>query len=219
MDHKALHNSGVAIFNARPPTPEETIIIFGVPRSGTSMVAAMLSACGIFLGDTADKAVFEDVTLANAMESRNEAAMKAIIAANNEAHKTWAYKRPLAFYHMTERLALFRNPRFIATFRDPIAISKRNEASMGIRVSDYLGEAIRLTGDLINFARTTPAPILLASYEKAIFEPHRFARSVADFTGIHISPEIMTAAVETIRNGPETYLLASQTTLNKRASR
>lgn len=214
---KALHNSGLAVLNARDKSDEETIIIVGVPRSGTSMVASFLSACGVYVGKTADKAVFEDVELSKALEGGHVDRMTTIIAANNNAHKIWAFKRPLAFCHMRERINLFRNPRIIATFRDPVAICMRNKVSMGIEVADYLAKAVKLTAELSDFVSSVSVPVMLVSYEKAIFDPGSFAQSVAEFSGLSVSDETMRLAAKTIQNGPETYLLASQTTLKKAA--
>ena len=48
---------------------QKTIVIFGVARSGTSMVAAVLDTLGIFLGDKKDDIFFEDIQISNILEN------------------------------------------------------------------------------------------------------------------------------------------------------
>lgn len=49
---------------------------------------------------------------------------------------TWGFKRPDAFRvindYVDDCVHIFRNPRFVITFRDPVAIAKRNEISIHV---------------------------------------------------------------------------------------
>ncbi|MDQ3797346.1 MAG: hypothetical protein M3294_07255, partial [Pseudomonadota bacterium] len=67
----ALINLG--FHELRPSTGpvEKTVIVLGVARGGTSMVAGALSKLGVYMGDAITGVVFEDLTLSRAVERRD----------------------------------------------------------------------------------------------------------------------------------------------------
>ena len=81
----ALQNPGYFYLNRSEPVPEKTVIVVGVPRSGTSMIASALRGIGISLGDTLDGAVMEDLELASALEANDQAALAFLIERRNKS--------------------------------------------------------------------------------------------------------------------------------------
>lgn len=208
----SLNNSGIAVLNPEKMDlgTSATIIVVGIPRSGTSMVGSALSELGIHLGDEVDKAVFEDVEIAKAMENDDVMFLRSLINRKNECHQVWAFKRPMAYSILPKYLHLFRNPRVIVSFRDPVAIAKRNEISMVHSFLKALDNAANMTKDIVQFSQNIACPALLFSYEKAISDPPAFIEALIGFCGIQ-ADEIQRSAAEcSVHNGPETYLTSSR---------
>lgn len=209
IDVGQLKNYGVGIINESAAAGVATIIVVGAPRSGTSMVAAALDSLGVYLGDQADKAVFEDLQFANAIEN-SPSELPAIIAQYNDAHNVWGFKRPMAFQSVENYLHLFREPRLVIPFRDPVAVAKREEISMVCDFRDQLRRVVELNLEIVTFIEKVSVPVLLVSYEKAIFESANFVTALADFCGLQPSGRAKSRAMDVIRNGPDLYLKMSQ---------
>lgn len=207
---KEFSNSGLTVLNPSAPGTVSTIIAVGVPRSGTSMVGAVLDALDVPLGSTADRAVFEDTEIAGAIEGRNVDVLKTLIAQRDAQHAIWGFKRPMAFAFLPEYLPLFRNPRVIVTFRDPAAIAKRNEISMATPFLDVLNTAAESTLQLVASIRQMRCPILAISYEKALADPQTLLSEMISFCGLSPTRKQIKNAAAVIQNGPEAYVQNSR---------
>ncbi|MER9000005.1 hypothetical protein NKJ52_20595 [Mesorhizobium australicum] len=210
-----LHNSGIEVFNDQPIGRTLTIIVAGVPRSGTTMVAKALQSLGVFLGDEIDASVQEDLRLSAAIEQNNQE-ISDIVAAYNRAHSVWGFKRPTAY--QTIDLRLFRNPRLVLTFRDPVAIAKREEISM---VSDFriqLRRAAEWSLNLTDFALQQTVPTMLVSYEKALQNPQAFIWQLARYIGVTPSWRVARSAAASIKASPSDYLEKSQVRFPRKPS-
>ncbi len=209
-----LQNSGIAVLNDAPIGRHATIIIVGVPRSGTTMVAKTLGALGVYLGADLDEAIQEDLRLAKAIED-SPADISLVIEAYNSAHDVWAFKRPTAY--QTLDASWFRNPRFIIPFRDPVAIAKREEISMVFDFRDQLRRAALWSIDLADFTLRQTAPLMLVSYEKALLKPERFVDELAQFSGADASEAMRRAASIVVKPSPADYVKGSQVRLSQDA--
>ncbi|TWG99878.1 hypothetical protein L598_001200000100 [Mesorhizobium sp. J18] len=208
-----LANDGIAYFNNRPPSGGNTIIAMGPPRSGTSMVITTLQALGVFIGDDPVRGTLEDRRLTLALERKNGNPKEVITDYNR--HSVWAYKRPWAYEYIERKAHLFRRPRYILTFRDPIAIAKRNELSMGLQLAEQVKLAADRTAAVADFMLNTSRPTMAVSYEKVLSDPRKFTMALAAFCGIEANTEAITAASQKIENGPDAYLIATQTRFRK----
>ncbi len=210
MDKLAqLHNSGISVLNDAPVSSEMTIIVVGIARSGTSMIAGALDALGIFMGDRADRAVFEDVAIANALE-QHPALLPDQIKKYNSRYAVWGFKRPAAFNYIDRYLHLFRNPRVIITYRDPAAIAKRNEISMVTDFRQQLLASSQYLVSLSKFVGGLEVPALVVSYEKALLAPEMLIAELCRFVGVPATSTMAQKASATVSNGSEMYLKASQ---------
>lgn len=202
-----LQNSGIAVLNERPAPKQNTIIIIGVPRSGTTMVAKVLANLGVYLGAEVDDSVGEDMRLARALEA-NDGSLPAVIEVYNSLHDLWAFKRPTAYQVIDP--ALFRNPRFVVTFRDPVAIARREEVSMMFDFREQLRRAVQWSADLAGFALSLTAPVMLVSYEKALVMPIDFVTNLASFAGIPADNDIIRETANLVAPSPSDYVSRSQ---------
>lgn len=190
--------------NPEPPTAQMTVPIVGVPRGGTTMVAAVVHAMGVDLGPAKDLAAFtfED----QAMNHINASLLLAYIAKRNCEHEVWGWKDPLGMSGIRSIFFALRSPRVIVVFRDMAATLEaelRFDATNGIMPARHFASLARGTlqwwTDNMNFiADAILTPMLLVSYEGALRMPDIFVRETADFLGITLTHEIREEALARI---------------------
>ena len=102
MNHISALNVGV-INSARSAADEtgrgkagkgkaanRTIIVTGVARSGTSLIAALLKTAGVFMGEFLYDVVNEDAHMLELLRSRDRTLLKQLIRQRNGKHASWA---------------------------------------------------------------------------------------------------------------------------------
>ena len=190
---------------------EGTLIVSGVARSGTSMVARLLARVGVPMGDEIDDVVFEDVELLELFSRGAMEELREAIRIRDQRNPVWGFKRPHLHVHGPEIIRLFRNPRVIITSRDPVAITGRNLVSEQFeKAAHSLVEAAQDLSEAMRFAAALDCPTLLVSYEKAIQHPADFVETLLDFCGIAAAPERMATLLETIEPGREVYRMMAR---------
>jgi hypothetical protein len=205
-----LLNYGFARTDDAPPGGSATIIVVGLPRSGTSMVASVMKTLGVFVGQQIDNAVFEDREIAAAIDSETIDRFAEIVAARNTAHRIWGFKRPEAYRQLDRLCAACRNPRVIVSFRDILAIALRNKISMQMDTLAQLPQLVSQYQALVAAIRHTSLPVLLISYEKSLQFPVETATEIASFCGVEASATLINSAATIIENGNAFYLQAAR---------
>ena len=198
-------NDGLITANPQPFAPEQrTIIVTGVARSGTSMIAQLVSIAGVSMGDALDEVVFEDHAVADAFASSDPDMLARLVAARNEQAKVWGFKRPHLFHlKAPDFQALFREPRFIITYRDAVAVAKRNGISEYTDVPSSLRAAAADIQSCVEFTLALTCPALLISYEKALLRPAALVEELVAFCGIttpQVERDLMAAAIKANRD-------------------
>lgn len=187
-----------------------TILVVGLPRSGTSMVASILKTLGVFIGTEIDGAVFEDREIAAAIDSGKIDRFAAIAAARDAQHRVWGFKRPEAYKQLAKLCGVCRNPRVIVPFRDILAIALRNEISMQMDALAQLPDLADQYGSLMTALGRASVPTLLLSYEKSLQFPAEIAAEIAAFCGVPADSAGIGKAVATIQNGTARYLQSTR---------
>lgn len=171
-----------------PSEGQRTLLITGVPRSGTSFLASVVERLGIPLGrDARDKVSGhgEHVALRDAFGGRRDAEFRAIVAGFDAAHATWAWKLPAMKADLDWVTDRVRNPCFVFTFKEPLSVAMRKVSTGHV---DDLEESFRKIfegyGRLLAFARATPRPVLLVSYDKAMRQLDECIAAVARLGGV-----------------------------------
>jgi hypothetical protein len=192
-----------AAVEAREPA---TIIVVGLPRSGTSMIAAVLKELGVYIGSEIDGAVFEDRQFGAAIASGQRSDLTRLIDERNELHSVWGFKRPEAYKQLDLLIGLCRSPRVIVTFRDILAISLRNKLAMQLDPLKLLPRLAEEYRDLSNIITRLAVPSLLVSYEKAVQFPSEIVREIAVFCGVDADDEVISRSAGVIENGTPHYV-------------
>ena len=169
----------------RRASPEKTLLITGLARSGTSMLAAMLQAAGVWLGDHVYEPINEDAEITQMLRARDLFRLDALIKRQNAKAPIWGFKMPdLHQFLQHDELTRFRNPHLIVIFRDPVAIAVRNVVSEHVDGAQAMVEATSATHSLTRFVLASHLPFLFLSYEKALLFPRVFVDSVLSFCGV-----------------------------------
>lgn len=174
-------NTGVVALNA-PAMKEETktVIVVGVARGGTSVVAGTLHALGVFMGE-AHSPVFEDLRLSLAFEKQSKESFKSVVESYNQKSNSWAWKRPSSLNGLNMIAKTVRNPYFIFVFRDFVSISNRNTLSMQQGFKEGLVNALEDYTKIVKFIKKTNYPSLFVSSEKAVSSKENFVEAVSEF--------------------------------------
>lgn len=183
---RSLSNAGVLVLNDtdRPLPRQRTLIVLGIARSGTTMVAGALHHLGIdMMGGRRPNPVFEDVEIGGALDRSDTSALRRLIAQRDGARDVWGWKRPAAVEQMARLERWFRNPEYIVVFRDLFAIANRNRISVQADVLDNMRQSLEQYGRLLELLARTQRRALLVSYEKAMLDKAAFARALAGFAG------------------------------------
>ncbi|MBN2342326.1 MAG: hypothetical protein JXX29_15480 [Deltaproteobacteria bacterium] len=189
----------------------KTVIVLGVARSGTSMVAKVLAELGVFMGSERNNVVYEDTEIAALMEEEfDKKKLKDLIHQRNAAHSIWGFKRPPAVRYIHKFEKYFTNVHYVIPFRDIMAISQRNVLSMEIDAMKSIKLAIRRNDELMQFVRKVKRPCFLFSYEKAITKKQKFVSGLAEFLDISLAEEALNNALNCIQPDDPQYLDSSR---------
>jgi len=208
-----LNNNGIQ-YIGKPEAiskKEKTLIVVGVARGGTSLVAGTLDKLGIFTGEMSREPVFEDVKLATKFENRDFKSVKKIIEEYN-LHDTWLFKRPSSINYLNEIDTLVRNPIYLIIFKDIFSVSNRNSISMKMDVVGGLRRAYSDYEKILNFIETSSPNAFLLSYEKIMSNKDFFIDTMIELTGNEASDNQKSDAHTFIEPNPKNYLNASRIT-------
>lgn len=163
----------------------KTIVILGVARGGTSMVAGAAREMGIDLGshlgeNHEDKRFIE----------KNLKSVRARIAARNEEAETWGWKMPHSLEYIEKIEGELRNPHIVLVWRNTLAsaISQVNRSNADIQVAlDF--SAGRLM-EMVQKVKLLNSPTLMINYEAAIQDKEEFLKVYSEFLGVELTDEM-----------------------------
>ena len=189
--------------NPETPCSMMTVPIVGVPRGGTTMVAAVVHSLGVDLGPAKDLAefTFED----QSMNRADPGLELSYIKQRNHEANIWGWKNPAALQSIRPLFFSLRKPRLIMVFRDVMATmdgEMRFDEEHGVEPRRAFCDLAQATANWwaenMAFITQTTFPTLLVSYEHAIRAPETFIHALADFLGITPTHEQMTEAMARI---------------------
>lgn len=209
MQLDSLINKGVVLVNPSQQDPAKTIVVVGVARGGTSIIAGSLSHLGVFMGNACDP-VYEDTRLSLAFEKKTKEKYESVIADYNQQHDTWAWKRPSTLHELTRIAKKLRNPHFIFVFRDLLSVANRNKISMKLGVVGGLEAALDDYKKVLRFLKKSTYPALLVSSEKAVKHKQEFVNALIDFSALTPTQSQVDKAISFITPDPSEYLRVSR---------
>lgn len=203
-------NTGAVILNGDcSAMPYKTVIVFGVARGGTSMVAGTLSKLGVFMGNEETLAPFyEDKNLAVSFKNKDKKLAQKLVSEYNKQYPVWGMKTlsNRAWYW----LSIFREPVYVVVFRDILAAANRTVVSLNKSLFLEMLKTILHNLFLLAFLRITKRPALVVSYEKVLLFPEDFVDTLSTFLGI-ADKSTRNEAIEFIKPSPQAYLKRATT--------
>tara|TARA_R110001583_G_scaffold17482_2_gene70656 strand:+ start:22826 stop:24163 length:1338 start_codon:yes stop_codon:yes gene_type:complete len=209
MQLDSLTNKGVLLLKPSTSTTSKTIVVVGVARGGTSIVAGSLKHLGLFMGNAEDP-VFEDTRLSLAFEKKSKEKLEHVIADYNQNNQLWAWKRPSTLHDLPRLAKKLRNPHFIFVFRDLLSVANRNKISMKQGVIGGLESALDDYKKIIRFIKKSNYPMLLVSSEKVLKYKQSFIDALIDFASLKPSEAQIEQALSFITPDPTSYLKVSR---------
>ena len=172
-------------FSGEPCPDGATIILSGLGRSGTTMLASVCQATGLHIGTYLAEPVLEDREFADRLLRHDRNRLIELITARNAVHRMWGFKLPNLHWYLPARdIMLFRNPRLVLMMRDLAAVSVRTAIAEYTDTFQELTDLAHGLCGLIQFAASVTCPVMLVSYEKAIASPDRVIPALMRFCGL-----------------------------------
>ena len=195
LDNEVTFSLNVPDVDSLNAGTKKTLILFGMPRGGTTMIANVVRSMGICLGEELpvnleDSDFNWDVLgRANPDWSREQkiASIRQAIESRNQKFNTWGWKYPRMDIYFKDIRSQLVGPMFVCVFRDVVASTWRSVVRRGQPVSSVIRHTLELQANHLTLLEEAGAPSLLVSYEKAIDDPLQLAASLNQFMGLGFS--------------------------------
>lgn len=180
MNEKPKRESAIIVKGNPQTEGPRTYIVFGVMRGGTTMVAGIMGALGISMGNEVDENNQEFTDLNNSDLNRK----REIIATMNEAYQVWGWKHPNAADYIDRIWSELRNPHLICVFRDSVANGQGLNRWHPFGQVQAMQESLLRQQKNLNLLALRNAPSVLISYEKAERHKALFLEEFSSLLGI-----------------------------------
>lgn len=205
-DKLVFNNSGFWILNGSLLSEKKyTVIMSGLGRSGTSMVAKLVNSSGIHIGDRLAIGTYEDEDFSTVFRKQSKNGLISFINDRNNKFDRWGAKLPSVDILNKKYLSHFRNPILIIIFRDVLAIAGRRQVSKGEDLISQMLQSSKEYQVLINKLRKLPYPCLLISYEKALQNPNMLVDYIHKYLGLNPSLSQINNCSSIIQQSPQQY--------------
>lgn len=160
---------------------EKTVVIVGVQRGGTSMVAGVVRELGVNLGNNLGNNHEDPEFLTKDILKLHE-----VISRRNASHDIWGWKMPHSSEYIADLVPDLRNPHVIVVFRNLLAMAESQmKRSETIFERAFQFSVNRLT-QVASIVNQLECPLMLVNYEQATSKPHAFIDELCTF--LDLSP-------------------------------
>ncbi|MEX0409752.1 sulfotransferase [Aquibium sp. LZ166] len=170
------------------------------------MIARIFSDLGLDMGHHVTANTSEDKRIRTFAKDADLGGFESYCRDRDALADTWAFKVPAFRTRINEFSSVMRNPRFVITFRDILAVTVRNQIAIGVEFMDALRQAAKGYSTLVEQVSKVNCPILLISYEKSLQYPRETVSAIAEFCGVKLTTEeVIRLAERNIINGDPRY--------------
>ncbi|MBW2453198.1 MAG: hypothetical protein JRI68_01750 [Deltaproteobacteria bacterium] len=194
----------------KAPAPR-TVVVLGVPRGGTSVVAGVLRHLGIYMGVGLTEH-YEDwafyVTLRGGLTPRDLKVnrllvdhLKDTIFARNQAHTLWGWKRPGTVTYLDRIETQLRNPCYLVPVRGLVDVALSTQRHSGHDPARTLQRGARQYQQIFSVVASGDRSALLFDYDSALEHREQFVARLVDFIGLQPDGEQLAAATAFVKPG------------------
>ena len=183
--------------------PFRSVLVVGIERSGTSMVAGVLSQLGVFMGDSCSDITYEDERLGALMKTRQK--WRGVIEEYCQ-YPIWGFKRPSCNFLTLKRLRYFPSPLVIYIARDVVSVSTRCAQVYNRPFDQELNRVLVAQSKLTKKLASCRSPVLYLSYEKVLSKPDDFVALLCNYLDIMPTQTQLDQTYDFIQPEPESYL-------------
>ena len=171
----------------------KTLVIVGVQRGGTSMVAGVARELGIDLGQNLGNNHEDPEFLSHEAEE-----IMAVVERRNAAKDVWGWKMPHASEYLDEVVPRLRNPFVIVVFRNVVSIAQSQMKRSDATFENAFRFSSRRMAQVCEMVPKIGCALMLVNYEKAIAEPARFVDEMVRFLRLQPDETLRENAVRMI---------------------
>lgn len=193
--------SCLIIHPALPAETTKTVVVLGVERGGTSMVAGIVRALGVNMGRRAGLN-HEDPRFI----SDEEVKLKRAIAERNAEDEVWGFKMPKAVNKLDFFEQTLRSPYYIVAHRNLAAVADSWQQRGAGQYLDVLQRALDYHQLILQHLRKSQRPALLVNYERAAQEKLQTVSEIAAFLGLRADDATLQRAVDMITGDGKGYV-------------
>jgi len=195
------YKSSVLCIRQLKQSTKKTIVIIGVERGGTSMVAGVIRALGVNLGEHAGRN-HEDPNF----QKDDEVYLLNQIKINNSHHDIWGFKYPKASLKVDFYSKQLRNPHFILVFRNIASIVDSELLRSDIDPLKTINRSLHYYSEATNYLIKNKYPLLLVNYERACANKFEFIQKISKFTGLALDKNSVETACAVITGDGGGYI-------------
>jgi hypothetical protein len=182
-----------------------TVVVLGVGRGGTSVVAGCLRVLGVCMGRDIHPLKHEWSPAVYLHDQIDFAPTLRNIAAMDAEHPRWGWKSPRDFGLLEKVAPFLRDPGFIFVTRDILESALSGFAYQQMPLELSLFEAALVYRKIAETLRLLPWPALVVSYSDLLQKPAEFVALLAAFLDLEPQDEMRARAIQFIQPGVGGY--------------
>jgi hypothetical protein len=158
-----------------------TVLVLGIPRGGTSVVAGICHMLGVEMGIDIDPSNMEDKIFHQLLMNEHfPEGLADYFADLRRDRKIAGVKNPVIVDFLPTIWSLVPEPILVFVTRDVFAAAQREE-STGRDFLETLQAAVQRKYTILDFVRQSDAPLLVITYERLMENPHAAVASLGEF--------------------------------------
>jgi hypothetical protein len=183
-----------------------TVIVLGVGRGGTSLVAGCLRALGVCMGVAPHSIKHEWSPIVYQSDDKIDlAATYRTIQQMDRHYPIWGWKWPRDVFQLEQILALLRDPGFVFVTRDLLEPSLSGLSYQDVPLSISLDQTATVYRDITSRLHFWPWPALIIPFAEALRQPKSFVSLLCSFLKLEANRDAVVRATNFIQPGANAY--------------
>ncbi len=185
-----------------------TVIVLGVGRGGTSLIAGCLRALGICMGSSPHPLKHEWSPMIYGPDGKIDLpSTHRVVQEMDAVQEKWGWKSPRDVFQLEQLLPLLRDPGFVFVTRDLLEASLSGMEYQDVPLPISLDETALVYRAITTRLRYWPWPALTVAFAEALRHPRELMDLLCSFMSIDPTPAAREQAVSFVQPGTNAYRL------------